>query len=96
MVAERETELRNVQEQSSRLQTELNRLRQELQEKASQEEGLRKQMAEKDEKTRKALLMARQKISRVTGVKMFSFYFPSHPGKIKRFTDFIKQIYVVA
>ncbi|XP_015241685.1 PREDICTED: nucleoprotein TPR-like isoform X4 [Cyprinodon variegatus] len=66
VVAERETELRNVQEQSSRLQTELNRLRQELQEKASQEEGLRKQMAEKDEKTRKALLMARQKISRVT------------------------------
>uniref|UniRef100_M3ZJV7 Nucleoprotein TPR n=1 Tax=Xiphophorus maculatus TaxID=8083 RepID=M3ZJV7_XIPMA len=69
VVTERETELRNVQEQSSRLQTELNRLRQELQEKTTQEESLRQQMAEKDEKTRKALLVARQKISHVTATK---------------------------
>ncbi|KAM4574038.1 translocated promoter region b, nuclear basket protein isoform 1-T1 [Fundulus diaphanus] len=68
-VTERDTELRNAQEQSSRLQTELNRLRQELQDKVSQEEGLRQQMAEKDEKTRKALLVARQKISHVTATK---------------------------
>uniref|UniRef100_A0A3B3W194 Translocated promoter region b, nuclear basket protein n=2 Tax=Poecilia latipinna TaxID=48699 RepID=A0A3B3W194_9TELE len=69
VVTERETELRNVQEQSSRMQTELNRLRQELQEKTTQEENLRQQMAEKDEKTRKALLVARQKISHVTATK---------------------------
>ncbi|KAK5623407.1 hypothetical protein CRENBAI_014854 [Crenichthys baileyi] len=69
VVTEQDTELHNTQEQSSRLQTELNRLRQELQEKASQEESLRQQMAEKDEKTRKALLVARQKISHVTATK---------------------------
>ncbi|XP_054904526.1 translocated promoter region b, nuclear basket protein isoform X2 [Poeciliopsis prolifica] len=69
VVTERETELRNVQEQSSRLQTELNRLRQELQEKTTQEENLRQQMTEKDEKTRKALLVARQKITHVTATK---------------------------
>ncbi|MED6273421.1 hypothetical protein CHARACLAT_006124, partial [Characodon lateralis] len=69
VVTEQDTELHNTQEQSSRLQTELNRLRQELQEKTSQEESLRQQMAEKDEKTRKALLVARQKISHVTATK---------------------------
>lgn len=79
VVTERETELRNVQEQSSRLQTELNRLRQELQEKTMQEESLRQQMAEKDEKTRKALLVARQKISHVTGERIFSYCNMSHP-----------------
>ncbi|KAM4739914.1 translocated promoter region b, nuclear basket protein isoform 2-T2 [Anableps anableps] len=69
VVTERDTELRNVQDQSSRLQTELNRLRQDMQEKTSQEESFRQQMAEKDEKTRKALLVARQKISHVTATK---------------------------
>lgn len=67
VVTEHETEVRNSQEQSSRLQTELNRLRQELQDKASQEETLRQQMAEKEEKTKKALVYARQKIAQVTG-----------------------------
>lgn len=67
MVAERETEGRNAQEQSSRLQTELTRLRQELQDKASQEETLRQQMTEKEEKTRKAFVMAKQKISQLIG-----------------------------
>lgn len=81
VVTERETELRNVQEQSSRLQTELNRLRQELQEKMTQEETLRQQMAEKDEKTRKALLVARQKISHVTGERILSYCNMLHPTK---------------
>lgn len=70
MVTERETEGRNVQEQSSRLQTELNRLRQELQDKVSQEETLRQQMTEKEEKTRKAFVIAKQKINQLIGGRM--------------------------
>lgn len=67
MVTERETDARNAQEQSSRLQTELTRLRQELQDKASQEDALRQQMAEKEEKTRKAIVCAKQKINQLMG-----------------------------
>ncbi len=67
VVTERETEGRNAQEQSSRLQAELTRLRQELQEKASQEDTLRQQMTEKEEKTRKAIVYAKQKISQLIG-----------------------------
>ncbi|XP_076580410.1 translocated promoter region b, nuclear basket protein [Chaetodon auriga] len=69
VVTERETEGRNAQEQSSRLQTELTRLRQELQDKASQEDTLRQQMTEKEEKTRKAIVCAKQKISQLIGTK---------------------------
>uniref|UniRef100_A0A673VK51 Nucleoprotein TPR n=1 Tax=Salmo trutta TaxID=8032 RepID=A0A673VK51_SALTR len=57
VVAEREAEVRGAQEQASGLQTELTRLRQELQEKASQEDTLRQQMSEKEEKTRKAFAL---------------------------------------
>lgn len=67
VVSERETEGRNAQEQSSRLQTELTRLRQELQDKASQEETLRQQLTEKEEKTKKAFVLAKQKISQLIG-----------------------------
>lgn len=67
MVTERETEVRNAQEQSSRLQTELTRLRQELQDKVSQEETLRQQMTDKEEKTRKAIVYAKQKINQLMG-----------------------------
>uniref|UniRef100_A0A3B4G4L8 Nucleoprotein TPR n=1 Tax=Pundamilia nyererei TaxID=303518 RepID=A0A3B4G4L8_9CICH len=65
MNKEREADARNAQEQSSRLQTELTRLRQELQDKASQEDALRQQMAEKEEKTRKAIVCAKQKINQL-------------------------------
>uniref|UniRef100_A0A8C7KVY3 Nucleoprotein TPR n=1 Tax=Oncorhynchus kisutch TaxID=8019 RepID=A0A8C7KVY3_ONCKI len=51
------------------LQTELTRLRQELQEKASQEDTLRQQMAEKEEKTRKAFVGAKQRINQLMGSK---------------------------
>lgn len=73
VVMEREAEVRNSQEQSSRLQTELMRLRQELQDKVSQEGSLKQQMAEKEEKTRKALLNAKQKIGLLTGERIFSY-----------------------
>uniref|UniRef100_A0A8D0A405 Nucleoprotein TPR n=1 Tax=Sander lucioperca TaxID=283035 RepID=A0A8D0A405_SANLU len=63
------TEGRNAQEQSSRLQAELTRLRQELQDKASQEDTLRQQMTEKEEKTRKAIVYAKQKINQLTSTK---------------------------
>ncbi|KAM4548847.1 translocated promoter region b, nuclear basket protein isoform 3-T3 [Odontesthes bonariensis] len=69
VVTEREAEVRNVQEQSSRLQAELTGLRQELQEKTSQVETSKQQMTEKDEKTRKALVNAKQKIHLLTGTK---------------------------
>ncbi|XP_030582625.1 translocated promoter region b, nuclear basket protein [Archocentrus centrarchus] len=69
VVTERETDAHNAQEQSSRLQTELTRLRQELQDKTSQEEALRQQMAEKEEKTRKAIFCAKQKINQLMSSK---------------------------
>uniref|UniRef100_A0A8C8HYA9 Nucleoprotein TPR n=1 Tax=Oncorhynchus tshawytscha TaxID=74940 RepID=A0A8C8HYA9_ONCTS len=69
VVGEREAEVRGSQEQATRLQTELTRLRQELQEKASQEDTLRQQMAEKEEKTRKAFVGAKQRINQLMGSK---------------------------
>ncbi|XP_049576031.1 translocated promoter region b, nuclear basket protein isoform X2 [Syngnathus scovelli] len=66
VVAEREMEVHNAQEQSSRLQTELGRLRQELQDK---EETLKQQMADKVEKTRKAMLFAKQRINQLLSAK---------------------------
>lgn len=67
MITERETEARNAQEQTSRLQAELTRLRQDLQDKVSQEDALRQQMTEKEEKTRKAIVFAKQKINQLIG-----------------------------
>uniref|UniRef100_A0A3P8SK27 Nucleoprotein TPR n=1 Tax=Amphiprion percula TaxID=161767 RepID=A0A3P8SK27_AMPPE len=69
VVTEREVEVRNAQEQTSRVQAELNRLRQELQDKSSQEDTLRQQMAEKEEKTRKTLVNAKQKLNQLIGTK---------------------------
>ena len=59
--------MRGAQEQASRTQAELGRLRQELQDKASQEDTLRQQMADKEEKTRKAFVGAKQKIHQLMG-----------------------------
>uniref|UniRef100_A0A672ZES4 Nucleoprotein TPR n=1 Tax=Sphaeramia orbicularis TaxID=375764 RepID=A0A672ZES4_9TELE len=69
VTTERDTEVRNAQEQSTRLQTELTRLRQELQFKVTQEETLRQQMADKEEKMRKAVVYARQKINQLMATK---------------------------
>uniref|UniRef100_A0A7N6F6B8 Nucleoprotein TPR n=1 Tax=Anabas testudineus TaxID=64144 RepID=A0A7N6F6B8_ANATE len=69
VVTERETEARNAQEQSSRIQTEMTRLRQELQDKASQEETLKQQMTEREEKYRKAIVNAKQRISQLNNIK---------------------------
>ncbi|XP_057208864.1 translocated promoter region b, nuclear basket protein isoform X1 [Triplophysa rosa] len=68
-VSEREAEARSAQEQASRLQGELTRLRQEIQEKCSQEERLRQQLGEKEERTKKAIVMAKQKICQLTSQK---------------------------
>lgn len=67
VVTERENEGRSAQEQSSRLQTELTRLRQELLEKNTQEETLRQQLNEKEEKARKAFHLAKQRINQLMG-----------------------------
>uniref|UniRef100_A0A3B3T983 Nucleoprotein TPR n=1 Tax=Paramormyrops kingsleyae TaxID=1676925 RepID=A0A3B3T983_9TELE len=69
VAGEREGELHGLQEQVSKLQTELGRLRQELQEKSGQEEQLRQQMAEKEEKTKKVIMGAKQKISQLNATK---------------------------
>ncbi|XP_048832037.1 translocated promoter region b, nuclear basket protein isoform X4 [Brienomyrus brachyistius] len=69
VAGEREAEARSFQEQVSKLQPDLVRLRQELQERATQEEQLRQQMAEKEEKTKKVILGAKQKISQLVGAK---------------------------
>ena len=66
-VGEREAEVRNAQEQASRLQGELTRLRQELQDKLALEEQLRQQLVEKEERTRKAIMGAKQKIGQLMG-----------------------------
>ena len=59
-MGEREAEARAAQE-------EVSRLRQEGQDKAGQEEALRHQMTEKEERTKKAMIAARQKIRQVIG-----------------------------
>uniref|UniRef100_A0A8C9TZ21 Nucleoprotein TPR n=1 Tax=Scleropages formosus TaxID=113540 RepID=A0A8C9TZ21_SCLFO len=63
------TEARSFQEQVTKLQPEITRLRQELQEKSAQEEQLRQQMADKEEKTKKVFVGAKQKISQLVGAK---------------------------
>uniref|UniRef100_A0A3B3ZHT3 Nucleoprotein TPR n=1 Tax=Periophthalmus magnuspinnatus TaxID=409849 RepID=A0A3B3ZHT3_9GOBI len=65
VATDRDTDLRSCQEQTNRLQTELSRLRQELQMKNSQEETQRQQMVDKEEKMKKALFFAKQKISQL-------------------------------
>ncbi|TNN35649.1 Nucleoprotein TPR [Liparis tanakae] len=67
--AERETEGRGAQEQATRLQAEIARLRQELHDKASHEDTLRQQMTDKEDKTRKAIVYAKQKINQLTSSK---------------------------
>ncbi|KAI5099153.1 nucleoprotein TPR isoform X2, partial [Silurus meridionalis] len=66
---EREAELKRLQEQLAQIQPELTRLRTELQEKSSQEEQLKQQSAEKEEKTKKAILIAKQRISLLNSAK---------------------------
>uniref|UniRef100_A0A8C0KVE5 Nucleoprotein TPR n=1 Tax=Canis lupus dingo TaxID=286419 RepID=A0A8C0KVE5_CANLU len=62
-------EARNLQEQTVQLQCELSRLRQDLQDRTTQEEQLRQQITEKEEKTRKAIVAAKSKIAHLAGVK---------------------------
>uniref|UniRef100_A0A0B8RPS6 Nucleoprotein TPR n=1 Tax=Philothamnus irregularis TaxID=1899461 RepID=A0A0B8RPS6_9SAUR len=68
-LGEKDAEVKNLQEQISQLQSDLSRLRQDLQEKTTQEEQLRQQVAEKEEKTKKTLLAAKQRIAQLAGAK---------------------------
>ncbi|XP_072367349.1 translocated promoter region b, nuclear basket protein [Scyliorhinus torazame] len=68
-VCEKESEVKKLQDEVSQLHSELSRLRQELQEKANLEEQLRQQILEKEEKTKKAILVAKQKITQIAGLK---------------------------
>lgn len=60
---EKEAEVKSLQEQLAQIQPELSRLRTEIQEKSAQEDQLRQQNTEKEDKTRKAILVAKQRIS---------------------------------
>ncbi|XP_078417520.1 translocated promoter region b, nuclear basket protein isoform X3 [Cetorhinus maximus] len=68
-VSEKESEVKKLQDEVSQLHSELSRLRQEVQEKANLEEQLRQQILEKEEKTKKAILVAKQKITQLAGLK---------------------------
>ncbi|XP_072429723.1 nucleoprotein TPR-like isoform X5 [Chiloscyllium punctatum] len=68
-VTEKESEVTKLQDEVSQLHGELSRLRQELQDKGSLEEQLRQQIVEKEEKTKKAILVAKQKITQLAGLK---------------------------
>ncbi|XP_067893509.1 translocated promoter region b, nuclear basket protein isoform X2 [Heterodontus francisci] len=68
-VSEKESEVKKLQDEVCQLQGELSRLRQELQEKANLEDQLRQQILEKEEKTKKAILVAKQKITQLAGLK---------------------------
>lgn len=64
-VQEREAEVKNLQEQLTQVQPELSRLKAELQEKGNLEEQLRQQIADKEEKTKKAFMGAKQKLNQL-------------------------------
>ncbi|GAA6102968.1 nucleoprotein TPR isoform X3 [Tachysurus ichikawai] len=66
---EREAEVKGLQEQLAQIQPELMRLRTELQEKSGQVDQLKQQNTEKDEKTKKAILVAKQRISLLNSIK---------------------------
>ncbi|KAL0965926.1 hypothetical protein UPYG_G00288040 [Umbra pygmaea] len=78
-VVERDTEIARLGQEVTHLQEqctqaqgtqgEVTRLRQELQDKISQEESLRQQMADKEEKTKKAFMGAKQKINQLNIAK---------------------------
>ncbi|ROL44753.1 Nucleoprotein TPR [Anabarilius grahami] len=68
-VQEREAEVKSLQEQLAQVQPDLNRLRAELQEKGNLEEQLRQQIADKEEKTKKAFMGAKQKINQLNSAK---------------------------
>ena len=57
------------------LQSELSRLRQDLQDRTTQEEQLRQQITEKEEKTRKAIVAAKSKIAHLAGKFLYTLRF---------------------
>uniref|UniRef100_H3CJ19 Nucleoprotein TPR/MLP1-2 domain-containing protein n=1 Tax=Tetraodon nigroviridis TaxID=99883 RepID=H3CJ19_TETNG len=70
IVDKRETDVKRLQEQASQAQEELVKLRQELCDGKNREEQLKKQIAEKDEKTKKVFLGAKTKISQLSNAKV--------------------------
>lgn len=68
------------------LQSELARLRQDLQDRTTQEEQLRQQITEKEEKTRKAIVAAKSKIAHLAGKLLCILGFFRH--KIRAFLIF--------
>ncbi|KAA0719100.1 Nucleoprotein TPR NPC-associated intranuclear protein [Triplophysa tibetana] len=68
-VQEREAEAKSLQEQLAKMQPELNRMKAELHEKSNLEEQLRQQIADKEEKTKKAFMGAKQKINQLNNAK---------------------------
>lgn len=71
-LSEKEVEARSLQEQTLELQSELARLRQDHQDRTTQEEQLRQQITEKEEKTRKAIVAAKSKIAHLAGKFLYA------------------------
>ncbi|CAH2312727.1 nucleo TPR isoform X2 [Pelobates cultripes] len=69
IIDDKENELKVLQEQLSHLQTDLSKLQKDLKDKSNQEEQTRLQNNEKEEKTRKTLFAARQKLAQLTSSK---------------------------
>ncbi|KAG8556214.1 hypothetical protein GDO81_017966 [Engystomops pustulosus] len=68
-IDEKENEMKALQEQMTQLQSELSKVQRDLQDKTSQEEQMRQLMNEKEEKTKKTLLGAKQKLAQLTSMK---------------------------
>nr|AXF79603.1 TPR [Xenopus laevis] len=66
---DKDNEIKEHQEQISRMQAELSHLHKDLQDKTAQEEQMRQQINEKEEKTKKTLLVVRQKLAQNNGAK---------------------------
>ncbi|XP_069497476.1 nucleoprotein TPR isoform X2 [Ambystoma mexicanum] len=68
-IGEKEAEAKTLNDQVAQLHSEVTRLQQDLHNKTTQEEQLRQQISDKDDKTRKTLLAAKGKIAQLTGAK---------------------------
>ncbi|KAM6948188.1 nucleoprotein TPR [Aplochiton taeniatus] len=67
--ASRASQTNQASEEVQRLQEEVYKLKEELQERSSQQDALKQQMADKEEKTKKAFMGAKQKINQLNSAR---------------------------
>lgn len=68
-IEEKENEFKALQEQIAQVQSELSKVHRDLQDKTTQEEQLRQLMNEREDKTKKTLLGAKQKLAQLAAQK---------------------------